>query len=88
VPSLKDAARKYEAPKLVRQFRRFGTSLEEAKAHLDDFQISWRSVRDLRREVAKELRRVTAEGPSASGEVYQKLLSGFEIELHRWQAGE
>jgi hypothetical protein len=47
------------------------------KGHLDDFYITWKSVRHLRREVGEELRRVSAEGPSASGEVYRKLLSGI-----------
>lgn len=88
VESLKDAARKFDSPKLVRQFQRFGTSLEGAKAQLDTLQISWKPVRDLRRLVSQELTRVTAEVPSASGEVYRKLLSGFETELLRWQPGE
>ncbi len=86
VSSLKDAARQYDDPILDRKFRRFGTSLNEVKAHLGDFQITWKSVRNLRREVGNELRRVSAEGPSASGEVYRKLLLGFEMELLRWQA--
>jgi hypothetical protein len=86
VSSLKDAARQYDDPNLNRKFRRFGTSLDEVKAHLDDFQIAWKSVRDLRLEVGKELQRISAEGSSASGEVYRKLLSGFELELLRWQA--
>lgn len=85
---LKDAARQYDDPILDSKLRRFGTSLDEVKARLDEFHISWKSVRDLRREVTEELQRVGAEGPSASGEVYGKLLSGFERELYRWQAGD
>ena len=81
---LKDAARKYDNPNLERKFHRFSTSLGEVKVHLDDFQITWKSVRDLGHEVGKELQRVTAEKSSASGEVYLKLLSGFEEELGRW----
>lgn len=84
--SLKDAVRQYDDVDLDRKFRRFGTSLDEVKAHLDDFHIIWKPVRDLRREVGEELRRVSAEEASASGEVYRKLLSGFETELLRWQA--
>jgi hypothetical protein len=84
---LKDAARRYEDPNLERKFHRFGTSLGEVKAHLDDFQITWKSVRDLGHEVGEEVQRVTAERPSASGEVYLKLLSGFEEELGRWSKG-
>lgn len=86
VSSLKDAARKHDDPDLDRKLRRFGTSLGEVKALLDDFHITWKSIRDLRREVGEELPRVSAEGPSASGEVYRKLLSGFEMELLHWQA--
>lgn len=84
--SLKNAARQHDSVDLDRKFRRFGTSLDEVKANLDGFHIIWKSVRDLRREVGDELRRVTAEESSASGEVYRKLLSGFEMELLRWQA--
>ncbi len=82
--TLKNAARKYIDPNLERKLHRFGTSLEEVKAHLDDFEITWKSVQDLRHEISAELRRVEAERVSASGEVYVKLLSGFEQELGRW----
>jgi len=41
-PSLKDAARKHDDPDLDRKLRRFGTSLDEVKAHLDDFHITWK----------------------------------------------
>ncbi len=88
VPSLKEAARQYEDPKLNGKFVRFRTSLDEVKTHLDDFQITWKSVRDLRHEIVEELRRASAEAPSASGEVYCKLLSGFEMELERWPSGK
>jgi hypothetical protein len=86
--SLKDAARKYEDPILDRKLHRFGSSLKDVKDHLDDFHITGKPIRDLRREVGVELLRVSAERPSTSGEVYCKLLSGFEMELGQWQAGK
>lgn len=86
VPSLKDAARKHDDSKLDHKFRRFGTSLDAAKASLDDLEIIWRSVRDVQRDVREELQRVMAKAPSDSGEVYCKLLSGFEKELEGWSA--
>jgi hypothetical protein len=84
VASLKEAARKYDDPKLDAKFRRFGSSLDAAKASLDNLDISWRSVRDVQSDVRAELKRVMGEARSDSGEVYCKLLSGFESELEGW----
>jgi hypothetical protein len=85
--SLKDALRKFSDPDVDRKFQRFGTSLDEAKASLDDLNITWRSVRDVRRDVREELKVLALKEPSDAGEVYCKLLLGFEKELRRWQDG-
>jgi hypothetical protein len=86
--SLKDALRKFSDPNVDRKFRRFGTSLDAVKASLDDLRITWRSVRDVRRDVREELKVLALKEPSDAGEVYHKLLSGFEKELLRWQDGD
>ncbi|MDP1750086.1 MAG: hypothetical protein Q8L22_11550 [Reyranella sp.] len=84
VSSLKDAARNHDDPKLDKKFRRFGTSLDAAKASLDGLEIIWKSILGIQGDVHQELQRVMAEAPSESGEVYCKLLSGFERELVAW----
>jgi hypothetical protein len=86
--SLREGLQKFGDPKTDAKFRGFGLSLDEVKASLDDFEITWRSVRDVRREVTQELKRVAALEPMPAREVYRKLLSGFENELRRWQGGE
>src|SRR5262249_3259966 len=52
---LKEALMRFDDPAVDRKFKRFGTSLEAAKASLQDLEISWRSVRDVRRDVRSEL---------------------------------
>ena len=85
VNSLRNGLREFDDPETDRKFHRFGLSLEEVKASLDDLQIAWRPIRDVRRDVHEELQQITAPGPAA--EVYRKLLSGFEGELGRWPVG-
>lgn len=81
--AVKEHLRTYDDQRIDQRLRSFGTSLEEVKASLDSFDIIWQPLRDLRNEVETELRRLGTD-PSASGEVYRNLLSGFLPELERW----
>lgn len=86
--SLKARLLEFDDPVVDRKFKRFGTSLDAVKAGLQDLRITWRSIREVRREVRKELEQQSHGTPSAASEVYVKLLSGFERELGRWQGGD
>jgi hypothetical protein len=88
IKGLRQALRKVNDLKMDGKFRRFGVSLDQVKASLDQIEIAWRSVRDMRRDVSAELKRVSALEPLPAREVYRKLLSGFETELRHWQGGE